>query len=567
MEPEILDERNRRWDEPFGKTPLDDKTVAHILSLPAFEIVAAGDFPAWLPLASIIANDGRLRRFERGEVIIRKGDYGNSLFVILEGEVVGLASSSEDDPATPSDASSKKSWTRSLSQLFVRSGIPEIRAYRRGAPDTERLTPSLATGHEGLGYIDVDDLVSRHPTFTLRAPQMFGELAALTRSARTTSIFAGADETLLFELRWQGLRDIREWSESVRQTIDLLYQERGLVTRLLECPVFGHVDKEALDKIARDSLFETYGKFDWTHRFKSEVGRPPGTKHIIDHEPLICEQGNYVDGLFLINCGFARVSEKVDFGERTIGHLSRNDTYGLQEIADMAADGGANAMKSSLRAIGYVDVIRIPTNLVQEYVLPGLPRHFLDAGETVAADAGSEKLRQAMMDFFVDHRFINGEHAMVINTDRCVGCDDCVRACATAHDNNPRFVRHGHSFENAMITNACMHCTDPVCLIGCPTGAIHRSESSGIVVIDDNTCIGCGTCANSCPYSNIRMVDIRDDTGAFMRDRDGRTISRATKCDLCANQLTGPACAQACPHDALVRINIRDTKKLLDWLC
>ena len=395
---------------------------------------------------------------------------------------------------------------------------------------------------------------------------MFGELAALTRSARVTSIFAGSDETLLFEVRWQGLRDIRDWSEPFRQAIDKLYHERGLVTRLLECPIFDHVDKKALDKIAEDSLFETYGNFEWTHHFKSEIRRQSGTGHIIDHEPLICEQGNHVDGLLLINNGFARVSEKVDFGERTIGHLSRNDTYGLQEIADMAAGGGTNAMKSSLRAIGYVDVIRIPTSLVQEHVLPGLPSHFLDAGETVAVDAGSEELRQAMMDFFVDHRYINGENAMVINTDRCVGCDDCVRACATAHDNNPRFVRHGHSFENAMIVNACMHCTDPVCLIGCPTGAIHRSESSGIVVIDDNTCIGCGTCANSCPYNNIRMVDIRDESGAFMTDRDGHTISRATKCDLCADQLTGPACAQACPHDALVRINIRDTKKLLAWL-
>ena len=54
-----------------------------------------------------------------------------------------------------------------------------------------------------------------------------------------------------------------------------------------------------------------------------------------DLEPLICEQGNYVDGMLLINCGFARVSEKVDFGERTIGHISRNDVFGLREIAGM----------------------------------------------------------------------------------------------------------------------------------------------------------------------------------------------------------------------------------------
>ncbi len=571
LEPEILDERNRRWDEPFGETPLDDKTVARVLSLPDFKIVAADDFPEWLPLASIIANDGRLRSFDRGEIIIRNGDYGNSLFVIMKGEVVGLTSSSEDDLATPKDSNSEKSWIRSVTQLFARTGVPEYRAQRRGTGDKGRVTPSLEAGHEGLGFVDVNDLTSRQKTFTMRAPQMFGELAALTRSARNATIFAGKDKTLLFELRWQGLREIRDWSEPFRQNIDTLYNERGLAHRLRECPIFDHLDKKKskkiLDEIARNSLFETYGKFDWTTAGKRDFGSQLGTQHIIDHEPLICEQGNYVDGLILINCGFARQSERIDFGERTIGHLSPDDTYGLQEIADLASGEGSNTMNSSLRAIGYVDVIRIPTNLVQKYILPGLPSHFLDAGNDAAADAGDEKMRQAMMDFVVDHRFMNGENAMVINTDRCVGCDDCVKACATAHDNNPRFVRHGHSFGNAMIANACMHCTDPVCLIGCPTGAIHRDASTGNVVINDNTCIGCGTCANSCPYNNIRMVDIRDATGAFTTDSEGRTISRATKCDLCANQLTGPACAQACPHDALVRINIRDTKKLLEWLC
>ena len=86
------------------------------------------------------------------------------------------------------------------------------------------------------------------------------------------------------------------------------------------------------------------------------------------------------------------------------------------------------------------------------------------------------------------------------------------------------------------------------------------------VVIDDGTCIGCATCANSCPYNNIKMVDIRDENGDYVLNSAGHTIARATKCDLCFDQLTGPACVQACPHDALTRINIRDSKKLLSWL-
>lgn len=566
MDPEIRDERNRRWDEPFGDTLLEEDAVSRILALPAFVDIDPADFPAWLPLEGVVANDGRLRSFHRGETIMRKGDYGSSLFVILKGEVVGLATAGVGSSAISGAPRSRKSWSRSLAQLFARSTVPEYRASRSQRRDQASGAAYFTDGQSSSGRVEIADLVASAPTFTLKAPQMFGELAALTRSPRSASILAGSDDTVLFELRWQGLRDIRNWSAPFRQSIDALYHERGLVTRLQECPVFDHVDAAALDEIAHESLFETYGNFDWTQRFKSEVRRHTGTGHIIEHEPLICEEGNHVDGLLLINNGFARVSERVDHGDKTIGHLSRNDTYGLDDIANMQSTLSGGALRASLRAIGYVDVIRIPTHLIVKHVLPGLPARFLAKKDVRATDGEHETMRQGMMDFVVDRRFINGENAMVINLERCVGCDDCVRACASAHDNNPRFLRHGYSYENAMIANACMHCTDPVCLIGCPTGAIHREEGSGSVVINDKTCIGCATCANSCPYNNIRMVDIRDEAGAFMLDREGKTISRATKCDLCVDQLTGPACAQACPHDALTRINIRDTEKLLKWL-
>ncbi len=555
------DARNRRWDEPFGGEALDPETVARILALPAFRHLNADDFPAWLPLEDIIANDGRLRRFTWGETIIRKGDYGSSLFVILEGSVTGQASAPKG--ARSSRPRRRPSWLRALRLLAERRKPAEYRPPRR-----MHLGERLRGQEEEQGgeIVDLEALAEEGPTFHLTAPQMFGELAALTRSPRSASVFAEADNTLLFELRWQGLREIRDWSPAFRQHIDGLYQERGLVTRLQECPLFDHLSAEALDEIAAQSLFETYGNFDWTQRFKRARGdRRTDIGRVIDEEPLIAAEGHYVDGLLLINSGFARVSEQVDLGARTVRHLSRNDTFGLEEIA-AAEHGGSLDLKASLHAIGYVDVIRIPTHLVRKLVLPNLPARFLTPETLPARTDEKETMRQGMMDFFVDHRFINGENAMVINLDRCVGCDDCVRACAVAHHNNPRFVRHGYTYENAMVVNACMHCTDPVCLIGCPTGAIHRMEEDGTVVIDDSTCIGCATCANSCPYNNIRMVDIRDGAGDLVADREGQAVARATKCDLCFDQLTGPACAEACPHDALTRINIRDTKSLMKWL-
>ena len=104
-------------------------------------------------------------------------------------------------------------------------------------------------------------------------------------------------------------------------------------------------------------------------------------------------------------------------------------------------------------------------------------------------------------------------------------------------------------------------------MIGCPTGAIHRSLEGGSVVINDDTCIGCGTCANSCPYGNIRLVEISDATENRLRDpENSRPILKATKCDLCSAQPGGPACVRACPHDALKRVDFRSQDLLEQWM-
>lgn len=156
---------------------------------------------------------------------------------------------------------------------------------------------------------------------------------------------------------------------------------------------------------------------------------------------------------------------------------------------------------------------------------------------------------------------------MVIDNNRCTRCDDCVRACASTHDNNPRFLRHGPLSEHIMMANACLHCADPVCMLGCPTGAIHRDLLEGKVVINPVTCIGCSICANNCPYNAIRMVEARDRSGGLLIDQErNQPIQKATKCDLCVEQPSGPACERACPHDAMKRINLNDLGELAAWL-
>jgi Fe-S-cluster-containing hydrogenase component 2 len=63
------------------------------------------------------------------------------------------------------------------------------------------------------------------------------------------------------------------------------------------------------------------------------------------------------------------------------------------------------------------------------------------------------------------------------------------------------------------------------------------------------------------------MVEIRGSGGAFLVDEaTQQPILKATKCDFCAGQLTGPACQNACPHDALVRVDMAELGGLTKWL-
>ena len=95
-----------------------------------------------------------------------------------------------------------------------------------------------------------------------------------------------------------------------------------------------------------------------------------------------------------------------------------------------------------------------------------------------------------------------------------------MQACINTHaDGRTRLYLDGPRFGRFLVPLTCRECLDPVCMIGCPTGAIARDEQTGVVSINDQTCIGCTTCANACPYHNIRMVELRDERGLLLLDR------------------------------------------------
>jgi Fe-S-cluster-containing hydrogenase component 2 len=194
----------------------------------------------------------------------------------------------------------------------------------------------------------------------------------------------------------------------------------------------------------------------------------------------------------------------------------------------------------------------------------------------------------------LERGLIKATSALVIHLNVCTRCGNCVKACAELHDGISRLTRHGMLFEAPtqpaklnileplLVTTSCMHCLDPECMIGCPTGAITR-DVNGEVIIQDS-CIGCGNCARRCPYGNISMADTlskeelaKQKTGApiiggylkYWRTAENEPMMHeiesssqkavvrriAVKCDLCQDYHYNHGCVHNCPYGAIERMD------------
>jgi carbon-monoxide dehydrogenase iron sulfur subunit len=147
---------------------------------------------------------------------------------------------------------------------------------------------------------------------------------------------------------------------------------------------------------------------------------------------------------------------------------------------------------------------------------------------------------------------------VVVHPERCVGCMQCMLACATAHSRTktlfsavcetprpkPR-VHVGAGCFNEGFPNRCRHCDPAPCLLACLPGAIFRDRDMGTVLIDPDKCINCASCAMACPFGVIRYH-------ADPFAPPDKIV--AVKCDNCIQRQSQglvPACVEICKSGAL----------------
>ncbi|BBD06802.1 4Fe-4S dicluster domain-containing protein [Desulfovibrio ferrophilus] len=146
--------------------------------------------------------------------------------------------------------------------------------------------------------------------------------------------------------------------------------------------------------------------------------------------------------------------------------------------------------------------------------------------------------------------------SIMVDLDRCIGCKTCIVACRNHHDiidheNDqpgaiPNYLRVESKLEGTFPSLQedywvvmCQHCKKTPCAKVCEVGAITKDEQTGIVLIDQEKCNGCGECIDKCPYKVIQF---------------NKQNNYAHKCNMCYDRVThglDPVCVDVCLTDAL----------------
>jgi Fe-S-cluster-containing dehydrogenase component/CRP-like cAMP-binding protein len=412
----------------------------------------------------------------------------------------------------------------------------------------------------------------------------FGEMAILAGVPRNATVKASGGErpATVLEVTRPALRLLRKLPAFGRN-LDVTYRKHGLARTLVDVQqaTKDAFDAELIKQLGDAARFMVYGK-----------------NHVLYRE------GENIENIVFIKNGWVRCVSGRDFNpamadlaaalddEARLDFLGAGNCLGLEGVREDRSWAYTTTVLSRTEALE-ISISHLRANPRLRDAVLGKFSEFSHADDKMETVGSSVALQLGATEKEISTGIVDGTNLLVMDMDLCVRCGNCSLACHKVHGQS-RLLRRGihierpkklnsTSSQHVLSPSVCLHCQDPECLTGCPTGAIGRF-SNGQIDIDPKTCIGCGDCATQCPYNAITMIPRKPvaPAPATWRTRLDKWFSLAppepppavtetenllaVKCNLCNNTGLNPpgakthaySCQENCPTGALVRVNPRE---------
>ena len=449
------------------------------------------------------------------------------------------------------------------------------------------------TWESSLFYILVDGRLdasitepsgNRKKVGEIPAGNSFGEMALLSGTPRTATVSVAEDSSpaLVLEFSRPAIRLLRKLPKFGR-FLDRNYREYGqkLTLNELRGVMENDVDAGILKRLDDAARFAVYEK---------------------DH--VLFREGDPINRILYVRNGWVQRVTGAVFNPKAADILLESDaSVGLDFIGagtclGLDAVDGPGTWNYTATVWGRAEVIEVAVSRLREdkelsnAVVPFMAKVAGDQSARPSRPSDNRVIAAATKE--IETGVVDGVNLLVMDMAKCIRCGNCSLACHTVHGNS-RLVRRGihierpvkplaSTMQSVLVPSVCMHCQDPECLTGCPTGAIARYPN-GEIDIEPKTCIGCGDCATQCPYNAISMVPKSvpangDGNGLMAKVASVFSLSEtrlpapveqtenllAVKCNLCKDTGLNPkgaksaaySCEENCPTGALVRVNPRE---------
>lgn len=363
--------------------------------------------------------------------------------------------------------------------------------------------------------------------------ECFGEMSMISGQRRSATTVASTD-CLLWEIDRKAMLKFVHVTAAARETID-----KSFLIYAFQSYLFPGLSSHVLSPLA-------------------ERARVLG----FEKGATIIKEGDPGDAFYFLRSGTVKISKLRQEREVVLAYIAAGQYFG-----EMALLSGEPRI-ASVTAIDSVEVIQLRKEDFVDFLYehPQLRATIDEEAKRRRLKNIEVELRPELADlgrFMTSEEVVVSDNVLLIDENKCVHCDNCVKACEGVHpDGQTRLKRTGQKFANILIANSCRHCENPLCMTDCPPGNAIARDPRGEVYIRDN-CIACGNCAANCPYDNIFMTHAREQRSfldwikqAVGMQRPATTSGRslAVKCDLCRGIDGGPACVRNCPTGAVLRL-------------